>query len=251
MSGVFRRLKGALRTRATSGTEADYPVRLPPGGASRIVLSSRHIAESASIGDVIGILYMAAAPDGITWTFTIESGGDPDGKFQIANDNELQVGDSLNYEVATSHSVTITATPSEGEPVARAIVILIDNVIETPVNFIAPSIVGVPEIGEVIQCLPGSWRDMGVGSDGVFTYQWKDAADDSEIEGETTAYFNVTAEWLDESVYCTVTATNSADSAAEDSNTIGPFEWPEGQGAEDGFLLFDKGAVTGLHLGWI
>lgn len=217
-----------------------------------IRLTADTIAEDAAGDTEIGTASVANAPDGVTYTWAITA--DPDSKFSIVEATgvlSLATLATLNFENATSHQVTIEATPSAGDPVSREFTITVGNVIEAPVNLVAPAVAGVAQVGEVIQCSNGTWTDMGSGSSGVFTYQWKDAADDSDIVGQIAATFAVTGEWVGDSVYCTVTATNSADSAAEDSDVAGPFDPAPGAGAEDSFLRFDQGGITGLHLGMI
>jgi hypothetical protein len=221
-----------------------YRRRTAGSSVPRLTLSALSVDEDASVNDVIATIAVSFGSGPYTFTIT----ADPDSKFQIANDDELQVADTLDYETATSHSVTIEADNGVDPVISKTFTITVNNVIETPVNTVAPAVTGVAQVGEVIQCSTGTWTDMQSGS---FTYQWKDAADDSEIVGQTASTFSVTGEWVGESVYCTVTATNSAGSAAEDSNTVGPFDPAPGTGADDGFLIFSEGGATGLHLGML
>jgi hypothetical protein len=91
------------------------------GGASgfepppSITLSANSIAEDASVNDVIGTLAVANGSGSYTFTIT----ADPDSKFQIANDDELQLADTLDYETATSHLVTIEADNGVDDPISR------------------------------------------------------------------------------------------------------------------------------------
>lgn len=104
------------------------------GGAS-IQLSGTHaIAEDAAVGADIGIL--SVSPDLFgTYTFTIAA--DPDSKFQLNVDGvTLEVGAALDYETATSHSVTIQADPGSGNPVLTHIfTITVTDVLETGLRF--------------------------------------------------------------------------------------------------------------------
>ena len=195
---------------------------LSRGGAGfvatpRVALSDVSVDENAAVDTVIGSL--AVNNGSGSYTFSITS--DPDSKFKIANDDELQVDGALDFEAAASHQVTVEADNGVDPPLSRTFTVFVINLIEAPVNTVAPVVTGVAQVGEVIQCSTGTWTDM---QSGTFAYQWKDAADDSNIDGATSATFPVTGEWVGESVYCTVTATNSADSAEEDSNTVGPFD---------------------------
>ena len=181
----------------------------------RIRLSNRVIAEDDSI---VGTLSVANSPEGVTWTFAITA--DPDSKFTIENDDELQVADPLDYETATSHQVTIEATPSAGDPIQRTFVITVTNVIEAPVNTVAPAVTG--DLDGILTCSTGTWQ-LPDAAGATFAYQWKDADDDSDLEGETANTLD-TQDYIGLEVYCTVTATNSADSTAANSNTVGPLE---------------------------
>jgi hypothetical protein len=197
------------------------------GGASDFVpppsiqLSGLSIAEDA-VGDTeIGTASVANAPEGVTYTWAITS--DPDSKFAIDETTgvlTLATLATLDWETATSHQVTIEATPSAGDPPPpREFTISVTNVIEAPVNVTPPAVTGSLEVGESLLCTNGAWTDMGAGS---FAYQWKDAADDSDIDGATANTLLLTHALVDLNLYCEVTATNAADSTAEPSNTVGP-----------------------------
>lgn len=215
--------------------------------APTITISNLRIDEDASMTDVVGALTTINKPD--DWgddAYTIVS--DEDDKVDIDGANVILDG-ALDFETKTTHRFRVRNTPTGPyDPIERTFDLRVLNIIEAPVNLVAPAVIGVPQVGEVIQCSTGTWTDMELGS---YAYQWKDAADDSDITGATSATLAVTAELVGISAYCTVTATNSADSTAEDSNTVGPFDFAPGYGAEDGFLILNDGAISGLHLGMI
>jgi hypothetical protein len=98
------------------------------GGVSppRIQLSGLSIAET---GGTVGTLSVANSE--ATWTFAITA--DPDSKFTIENDDELVAAD-LDYETATSHLVTIEATPDVGDAISRTFTITVTNVLEVTLN---------------------------------------------------------------------------------------------------------------------
>jgi uncharacterized repeat protein (TIGR01451 family) len=180
-----------------------------------LTLSATTIAEDAADNTVVGALDVLN-PTG-TYVFTIESGDDPDNKFAISGSN-LIIDELLDYETATSHSVTITANPDVGDTIERTFTITVTNAIEAPVNTVAPVVSG--DLDGTLSCTTGTWASPDAAA-ATYTYQWKDAADDSDLTGETANTLDVTAyDGLD--VYCTVTATNSADSTDQDSNTVGP-----------------------------
>jgi hypothetical protein len=98
------------------------------------------------------------------------------------------------------------------------------RVVTEPVNFVAPVVSG--DLDGILTCSTGSWSQMW---SQTFTYQWKDADDDSDLTGETANTLD-SQDHIGLEVYCTVTATNSADSTAANSNTVGPLE----EASEDG-----------------
>jgi hypothetical protein len=193
----------------------------PPTTAPRIALSDTTIGEDAAGDTEIGTASVANAPEGVTYTWAITS--DPDSKFDIVEATgvlSLATLATLNFESASSHSVTIEATPSAGDPPPpRTFTIVVTNVIEAPVNTVAPVVSGALSVGSTLSCTTGTWTDLGAGS---FAYQWKDAADDSNISGATASTLLLTGDHVDLELYCEVTATNAADSTAQASNTVGP-----------------------------
>jgi hypothetical protein len=91
-----------------------------------IVLSENSIAESAATSSVVGLLSTQNGSG--TYTFTITA--DPDNKFAIANDNELQIDQTLDYETKTSHLVTVEADNGVDDPISRQITINVLDVVE-------------------------------------------------------------------------------------------------------------------------
>lgn len=238
-----------------TGVSVERPLGVPEDAFEAgvgVSITNRTVPEDTAAESTIGALSIRNEPDDwgtTTWSIT----ADADNKFDIDGANLiLAAGASFDFETDTFHDVTVAGTSSNEayDPATRTIRVIITNVIEAPVNTVAPVASGVAEVGEVVECSTGTWTDMQAGT---FAYQWKDAADDSdiELEGADTAFLPVAGGLVGISVYCRVTATNSADSAAEDSNVLGPFEYPTGEGAPDSFLLLSGGGVTGFHLGWI
>ena len=157
---IVQRLKGVLRQRSSTGVAVDFPLRLRPGGAAaRIALSNRTIAEDASVNDVIGTL--SAANGSGTYTFTITA--DPDSKFQIANDDELQLADTLDYETATSHSVTIEADNGVDDPISRQFTINVTNVLEVTLSALTLDADEIEE-GSAEDTVVGALQDVTSGS---------------------------------------------------------------------------------------
>lgn len=219
MVSITQRLKGVLRQRASVGVAVDFPLRLRPGGATaRIALSNRSIAEDAEDPAVVGTLSVANGSG--SYTFSIAA--DPDGKFAIDGD-DLVTDAPLDYETATSHSVTIEADNGVDTPITRSFTINVTNVLEQPVNTTEPVVTG--QLDGILTCSPGTW--LSPDADGAtITYQWKDADDDSDLDGETNNALDSQG-YIGLSVYCLVYCTNDAGSGFVSSNTVGPLEEAE------------------------
>lgn len=191
----------------------------------RIQLSGLSIAEDAAGGTVLGDLSVANSPPGVSWTYAFKAGSNAAGLWQIINGNQVALADeaSLDYEDTSSYpNEFIEATSDEMTPtvIERAFTFSVTNVIEAPVNVTPPAVTGSVEVGSTLSCSTGTWTDMGAGS---YAYQWYiDGETPSAIEGATSNTLLLTHALIDEELYCEVTATNSADSTAEDSNTVGP-----------------------------
>jgi hypothetical protein len=104
------------------------------GGGFGIRLSGDHtIAEDASITDIIGTLSVFNGSG--DYSFGIDTGGDPDGKFSLVpGEAFLRVGAGLDYEADTSHPVTIVADNGVDDPITRTFTITVTNVLEVTLN---------------------------------------------------------------------------------------------------------------------
>lgn len=97
----------------------------PTGAFLRISASS--IAEDANVGDAIGTLSVTNGSG--VYTFTITA--DPDTKFAINVDGvTLETAAALDYETATTHSVTIQADNGVDPVIERTFVIYVTDVAE-------------------------------------------------------------------------------------------------------------------------
>ena len=186
----------------------------PGVSAPAIQLSANSIAEGAS-GRLVGTLSVSSGSGSYTFSIT----ADPDNKFAIDGD-DLETDAALNYEAATSHSVTIEADNGVDDPISRTFTINVTNVIEAPVFASAPVVTG--DLDGILTCSTGTLEQPD-GAGATFAYQWKDADDDSDLTGETDNTLD-SQDYIGLEVYCDVTATNSADSATASSNTVGPLE---------------------------
>jgi hypothetical protein len=94
------------------------------------------VAENASNGTLVGITAHATDADvGAVVTYTLSNNAG--GRFAIdATTGAVTVANStlLNYETATSHSITVLATSSDGSTNSQSFTIGVTNVNEAPVN---------------------------------------------------------------------------------------------------------------------
>ena len=90
-----------------------------------IVLSANTVLESALVGSTIGVLSVSGKT-GFTFTKSV----DPSGKFVISGAN-LNLAAGLDYETATSHTVTVTATKAGETTLVRTFTILVVDVADT------------------------------------------------------------------------------------------------------------------------
>lgn len=92
-----------------------------------ITLSASTIPEDAALNDVIGTLSVANL--GILTVSSYAITADPDDVFDL-DGADLIVDGALDYETATSHSVTIEATLSDASTVSRQFTITVTDVSE-------------------------------------------------------------------------------------------------------------------------
>lgn len=93
-----------------------------------ISITASSIAEDASLTDVIGTLAVINLGDLTVSSYAITA--DPDNKFDL-DGADLIVDGALDYETATSHSVTIEATLSDASTVEGIFTITVTDVEET------------------------------------------------------------------------------------------------------------------------
>jgi hypothetical protein len=93
-----------------------------------IQLSSTSIAENASVGDLVGTLSVSNPSGSYTFSITV----DPDSKFvlDVGDNTRLELEATLDYETATSHSVTIEADNGVDTPISRVFTITVTDVEE-------------------------------------------------------------------------------------------------------------------------
>jgi hypothetical protein len=107
-----------------------------------ILVSNTSVLESATVGTTVGTLSVAGGSGTYVFTLTNTAGG----KFTTAGTNgvNLNTAAALDYETATSHTITVSAT-NGGTPITRTVVIAVLNVVEdtTPDAFSFTDVTGV------------------------------------------------------------------------------------------------------------
>jgi Ca2+-binding RTX toxin-like protein len=100
---------------------------------SDIDAAANTVGESASNGDVVGITAFASdtdSTDTVSYSLTDDAGG----RFAIdADTGVVTVADAalLDYESATSHTITVRATSTDGSTQTQSFTIGVENVLET------------------------------------------------------------------------------------------------------------------------
>ena len=75
--------------------------------------SANQVSENANVGDSVGVTALATDADRDAVTYSLDD--DAGGMFTIdANTGEVTVAGNLDYETATSHTITVRATSADG-----------------------------------------------------------------------------------------------------------------------------------------
>jgi len=91
------------------------------------------------------------------------------------------------------------------------------EVVNAPVNTVAPAISGTAERGETLTATTGTWSGTGTLS---YAYQW--TRDGVDISGANASTYTLVADDDNADIYCSVIAIDDEGSASADSNTLGP-----------------------------
>ena len=125
-----------------------------------ILLSANSVAENSGAGTVVGTLSDVDVDVGDSATYTLTN--DANGRFAISNGQIVVVG-GLNFEVATSHQVTVRVTDGGGNIFDKSFSIAVTNANEAPTD-ISVSNAAVPQgtaNGAVIGALSAIDPDAG------------------------------------------------------------------------------------------
>lgn len=155
-----------------------YPMSLvnedgTPWTDASILLSNQSVPENAALNDLVGVLSVVDGTGSYTFTIT----ADPDAKFLIDGD-ELQVADFLDYETATSHSVTIEADNGVDDPISRQFTITVTNVAPTVVFFFPDD--NTINVDPDVTLVATFTEDVFIGTSGQITL--KRTSDDAIIQ---------------------------------------------------------------------
>ncbi|MCP3901372.1 MAG: cadherin repeat domain-containing protein, partial [Desulfobacteraceae bacterium] len=111
-------------------------------------VAANTVAEDAINGTVVGITALATDPDG-TDTVTYSLSDDAGGLFTIdTNTGIITVANALDYETATSHSVTVLATSSDTSTSSQAFTINVTDINDDIVGPVTDSNVAVNTVAE-------------------------------------------------------------------------------------------------------
>ena len=106
------------------------------------------VAEDAIVGSTVGVTALATDADG-TDTVTYSLSDDAGGLFTIdANTGVITVANALDYETATSHSVTVLATSSDTSTSSQAFTINVTDVNEFAVGPVTDSNAAADTVAE-------------------------------------------------------------------------------------------------------
>lgn len=125
-----------------------------------ITLSTGTVEENTAPGSIVGTLTATDANAGDTHTFALTS--DPSGFFEIVgNQVRVKSGATLDYETATSHALTITATDQTGRAYSKTLTVAVDNVSGTVTGTAAGETLAGTSEEDVISGLGGDDRLLG------------------------------------------------------------------------------------------
>lgn len=195
------------------GSVQAYSANTDPIAPTNITLSASSVSESASVGTVVGLLGSNGYPAS-TYSKILDAGS----KFSVVG-NELRIAAALDYETATSHSVTIRATNASGS-YDKIFAASVTNTTELPTNTVAPSISGSPTQGGTLTGSDGTWTSAA----GAISYVRAWLRDGIAISAATGSTYVLDAADVGAMIGYRVTATNSDGSTQTTSATVGPVD---------------------------
>jgi hypothetical protein len=111
---------------------------------STVSLSATTVPEKSAVNTVVGTISGTDPDVGDTLTFSIVSGSDPGGIFQIVSGNSLRIANANFTYAQGNRPVTIRATDVAGNIKDQAFVITVTDVNEAPTDITLSSTLGSP-----------------------------------------------------------------------------------------------------------
>ena len=248
-----------------SGTPANQDV----GAVTDSNAAANTAAENAAVGAVVGITAQATDPDSAdTVTYTLTD--DASGLFAInGTSGVVTVAAGLDYETATTHSITVLATSSDSSTSSAVVTIAVTNVVDT-VATLANSTATIGEnaadgdaVGTVTISDNGdsaitdiNLSGTGAGNFAVATDGAITVAAGASLDFETTPSYSLTAVATNgagdsASVTVDITIIDTADIVATLANSTGTVAEDAADGAAVGTVtISDTGdaAITAITL---
>lgn len=125
------------------------------------------------------------------------------------------LGVAMQYRQYASTGNVGTVTQTSANPADHTATIFLFSAATAPTNSFAPSVTGTAQQGQQLSTTNGTW---GGAPTPTYTYQWKRDTS-TTIAGATNSTYTLTSTDVGHTVKCTVTATNVAGSASQDSNS--------------------------------
>ena len=204
-----------------------------------IALSATTVAESATVGTIVGTLSTTDPDTNDTHTYTITASAAAQAAFTIVG-NELRVAAALDYETTPSYSLTVRSTDSGGLTTTHTWTITVTDANDAP-TAIALSATTVAEnatVGTVVGTLSTTDQDAGdahtytitasAAAQAAFTIVGNELRVNAALDFETTPSYSITIRSTDngtpsqsttETWTITVTNVNEAPTSISLTNT--------------------------------
>ncbi len=123
--------------------------------------NSNTVAENAAPGTAVGITASATDADATNHTVSYSLDDDAGGRFSIhSSSGVVTVAGMLDAEAATSHTIVVRATSSDGSTTTQSFTIAVDNVNDNLPVFTSSGTVSIVENQTVVQTLSASDADV-------------------------------------------------------------------------------------------
>ncbi len=150
---------------AEFGSDSDLKNAAP----TDITPNTSSVAETIAAGSVITTLAAVDPDAGDTFTFQLIT--DASAKFEIVgNQLKLKAGESLDFETAPSHAVTVQVTDQDGETYQEVLTINVTNVGNAPTDIAPDNATVAEDISTVTPIMTLSFVDPGPEFPGVHTF---------------------------------------------------------------------------------